>query len=155
MALVIFFVPEPAKGVAEMVRVAAPGGTVAAYVWDFEGGGTPNEPITAEMREMGLTPLRPPSSGASRMEALRELWTGAGVEAIETREITVVRTFADFDEFWITNLAAPSVGPTIAAMPLGDAETLKARVQARLPPDAAGRISYAGRANAIKGRKPR
>jgi hypothetical protein len=89
------------------------------------------------------------------MEALRELWTGAGVEVIETREITVVRTFADFDEFWITNLAAPSVGPTIAAMPLGDAETLKARVQARLPPDAAGRISYAGRANAIKGRKPR
>jgi ubiquinone/menaquinone biosynthesis C-methylase UbiE len=155
MALVIFFVPDPAKGVAEMVRVAAPGGTVAAYVWDFEGGGTPNEPITAEMREMGLTPLRPPSFGASRMEALRELWTAAGVEAIETREITVARTFADFDEFWITNLAAPSVGPTIAAMPLGDAETLKARVQARLPPDAAGHVTYAARANAIKGRKPR
>jgi ubiquinone/menaquinone biosynthesis C-methylase UbiE len=30
MALVIFFVPEPAKGVAEMVRVVAPGGPVAA-----------------------------------------------------------------------------------------------------------------------------
>src|SRR6185369_2343703 len=34
MALVIFFVPEPAKGVAEMRRVVAPGGMVAAYAWD-------------------------------------------------------------------------------------------------------------------------
>src|SRR5213593_2404446 len=31
MALVIFFVPDPAKGVAEMVRVVGPGGIVAAY----------------------------------------------------------------------------------------------------------------------------
>ena len=41
---------------------------------------------------------RPP-----RMEALRELWTGAGLEAVETREITVQRTFADFDDFWTTS----------------------------------------------------
>src|SRR5438552_10368690 len=41
MALVIFFVPEPAKGVAEMVRVVAPGGTIAAYGWEFEGNGRP------------------------------------------------------------------------------------------------------------------
>src|SRR5688572_14989368 len=31
MALVIFFVTDAAKGVAEMVRVVCPGGTVAAY----------------------------------------------------------------------------------------------------------------------------
>ena len=41
MALVIFFVPDPAKGVAEMVRVVSPGGTVAAYAWDMAGGGFP------------------------------------------------------------------------------------------------------------------
>jgi ubiquinone/menaquinone biosynthesis C-methylase UbiE len=34
MALVIFFVPEPAKDVTEMVRVVCPGGLVAAYIWD-------------------------------------------------------------------------------------------------------------------------
>src|SRR3712207_3794143 len=38
MPLVIFFVPEPARGVAEMARVVRPGGTVSAYAWDMEGG---------------------------------------------------------------------------------------------------------------------
>jgi ubiquinone/menaquinone biosynthesis C-methylase UbiE len=154
MALVIFFVPDPAKGVAEMVRVVVPGGTVATYAWDVVGGGLPTEPIFAELRAMDIAPLRPPSFGASRMEALRQLWTGAGLDAVETREISVLRNFADFDEFWTTNLMAPSVGPTVAAMAPGDAERLKARVRARLSPDAAGRITYAARANAIKGRVP-
>src|ERR1700730_4092884 len=81
MALVIFFVPDPAKGVAEMVRVVSPGGTVATYAWDLLGGGFPAEPIHAEMRTMGVTPLLAPSLDASRMEALRGLWTGAGLEA--------------------------------------------------------------------------
>jgi ubiquinone/menaquinone biosynthesis C-methylase UbiE len=44
MPLVIFFVPQPAQGVAEMVRVVAPGGTVAAYAWDMDGGGFPYQP---------------------------------------------------------------------------------------------------------------
>src|SRR5262249_9385592 len=41
MPLVLFFVPDPARGVAEMVRAVRPGGTVAAYVWDMEDGGFP------------------------------------------------------------------------------------------------------------------
>jgi ubiquinone/menaquinone biosynthesis C-methylase UbiE len=89
MALVIFFVSDPVKGVAEMVRVVCPGGMVATYAWDILGGRNPQEPIQAEMRAMGLTPLLPPSSGASRMEALRNLWTGARLDAVETQEITV------------------------------------------------------------------
>ena len=133
MALVLFFVPDPAKGVAEMVRVVCPGGTVATYVWDMLGGGFPLEPIHVEMRAMGVTPLRPPRFDASRMEALRDLWTGAGLDAIETREITVHRTFADFDDFWTINLKGSCVGPTVAAMASGDVELLKKRVRARLP----------------------
>jgi ubiquinone/menaquinone biosynthesis C-methylase UbiE len=155
MALVLFFVPDPAKGVAEMGRVVAPGGTVAAYAWNMLGGGFPGEPIRTEMRAMGLDPPLPPSVGASRIEAMRDLWTGAGLEAVETREITVQRTFADFDDFWTTNLMSGNIGPIIAAMAPADAERLKARVRARLPADAAGRITYAGRANAVKGRVPR
>src|SRR5512138_3506608 len=45
MALVLVFVPDPAKGIAEMVRVVRPGGTVATYMWDMLGGGFPLDPV--------------------------------------------------------------------------------------------------------------
>ena len=54
MPLVIFFVPDPAKGVAEMARVVCPGGTVTAYAWDMPGGGFPYEALQAEMRGLGV-----------------------------------------------------------------------------------------------------
>jgi ubiquinone/menaquinone biosynthesis C-methylase UbiE len=154
MALVLVFVPEPAKGIAEMVRVVRPGGIVAAYMWDMLGGGFPLDPLLIEMREMGLTAPRPPQREASRIEAMRDLWKGAGLEAVETREISVNRTYADFDEFWMTSMKSPSLGPTIAALPTAEVETLKSGVRARLPTDSDGRITHGARANAIKGRLP-
>ena len=150
MALVIFFVPDPAKCVAEMVRVVDSGGFVATYVWDVLDGGLPLEPIQAELRAMGITPPLPPRSDASRMDALRDLWTRAGLEAIKTRQITVQRTFTDFDDFWTTTLIS-SLGPLIAAMSPSGIELLKTRVRTRLPADASGRITYEARANAIAG----
>ena len=112
------------------------------------------EPIHAEIRALGIATLRPPSAEASRIDALRELWTGAGLKAVETREITVQRTFVDFDDFWTTSLLGPSVGPTLAAMASADVELLKTRVRARLPTDTTGRITYGARANAVKGQVP-
>ena len=155
MALVIFFVPDPAKGVAEMVRVVRPGGMVATYAWDMLGGGFPYDPIQVEIRALGITPPLPPSVSASRMEALCDLWTNAGLQAVDTREITVQRTFADFDDFWNSSTITGSLRPTLAAMQAGDVEGLKSRLRARLPPDAAGRITYGARANAIQGRVPK
>jgi hypothetical protein len=89
------------------------------------------------------------------MEAMRDFWTKAGFSAVETRQITVQRTFANFDEFWSTTLSgAPSLRPTLASMSTSDVEVFKTRVRARLPADAAGRITYESRANAVKGRVP-
>ncbi|WP_262271519.1 class I SAM-dependent methyltransferase [Microvirga yunnanensis] len=154
MALVLVFVPEPAKGIAEMARVVRPGGTVAAYMWDMLGGGFPLDPVLVEMRAMGVAPPRPPEMNASRMDVMHDLWTDAGLDAVETREITVHRIFAGFEDFWMTSLKAGSLGPTIAAMASGDVETLKSRVRARLPADGDDRITYSARAHAIKGRLP-
>jgi hypothetical protein len=60
---------------------------------------------------------------------------------------------ANFDEFWAIAQLAPSLRPTTAGMSSQNMERLKARVHARLTADAAGRITYTARANAIKGRK--
>ncbi len=154
MALVIFFVPEPAKGIAEMARVVRPGGTLATYAWDLPGGGFPLEPVHAELRVMGIQPMLPPSPDASRIDVMRDLWTGAGLEAVETRAITVQRRFADFDEFWAINVMAPSFAATMATITSSDVAALKARLRARLTPDATGGITSMARANAVKGRLP-
>jgi SAM-dependent methyltransferase len=154
MALVAVFVPEPAKGVAEMRRVVCPGGTVAAYMWDMLGGGFPFDPIQAELRAMGITPPLPPSIDASRMPALQALWTGAGLAAVETRVITVQRSFTDFENFWSLSTITGGIKPALAAMTAADLERLKAGVRARLPADAQGRITHTARAHAIRGRVP-
>jgi SAM-dependent methyltransferase len=155
MALVVVFVPEPATGLREMVRVVRPGGIVATYVWDMLGGGFPLDPILMEMEAMGLAYPRPPRIEVSGMAALLELWDGAAIDEVETCEITVARIFPDFGDFWRIYARSPSLASILAGLSAGDAETLKARVRSRLPADAEGRITYEARANAIKGRRSR
>ncbi|MDB4887111.1 MAG: methyltransferase protein [Gemmatimonadetes bacterium] len=153
MPLVIFFVPEPARGVAEMARVVASGGIVAAYAWDMLGGGFPHAALLGELRESGLEVPAPPSPEASRLDVLRDLWTGAGLSAVETTEITVHRSFADFDAYWTTLLGAPSVGGLLAAMAPAALARLVAGLRERLPvADSTGRITISSRANAVRGR---
>lgn len=154
MPLVIFFVSHPAKGVAEMVRVVRSGGTVTAYAWDMFGGGFPYDALHVELRALGIAVASPPSADASRVDAMRDLWTNAGLDAVETRAITVQRTFADFDDYWTTVLKGPSVVQKFAAMTPADIALVKDRLRARLPADATGRIAYGARANAVKGRVP-
>jgi SAM-dependent methyltransferase len=155
MPLVIFFVPDPAMGVAEMARVVCPHGIVAAYAWDMAGGGFPYDALKVEMRGLGAEVPEPPSPDASRIEALRDLWTDAGIGGVETREITVQRTFTDFDDYWTTILGSASARSKLAAMPPEDLERLQLRMRARLPTDVAGRITCGARANAVKGRVSR
>ncbi|HYP04356.1 MAG TPA: hypothetical protein VER57_07385, partial [Cyanobium sp.] len=83
-----------------MARVVAPGGTVAAYAWDMEGGGFPYRDVTETLSAVGRSTPMPPSPEASRLEALRDLWAAAGLGDIQTNVIAVERTFADFDAFW-------------------------------------------------------
>ncbi|MGE5451359.1 MAG: class I SAM-dependent methyltransferase [Acidobacteriota bacterium] len=154
MPLVIFFVPEPERGVAEMARVVRPGGIVAAYAWDMFGAGFPYDALQAEMRAMGMALPAPPSPAASRRDVMQDLWVGAGLQAVETREITVERTFENFDDYWATVQGGPSVAGRLAAMSATERAQLQATMRRRLPTDGQGRITYSARANAVKGVVP-
>jgi hypothetical protein len=115
------------------------------------GGGFPYAALQAELRDLGIPVPMPPSPDAAGLDALRQVWTGAGLSAIETREITVQRTFADFDDYWTTIQGGPSVGRGLASMNAESLAALKKRMQSLLPADASGRITCSARANAVKG----
>jgi ubiquinone/menaquinone biosynthesis C-methylase UbiE len=152
MPLVIFFVSDPAKGISEMARVVGPGGLVTAYAWDMPGGGFPYRALFEVLRNQGVVVPSAPSPDASSMDAMRALWTGAGLVALETRVITVQRTFTSFDDYWTTVLGSASVARTLAAMSPGELAPIKARMKVVLPADADGTITYSATANAIAGR---
>jgi ubiquinone/menaquinone biosynthesis C-methylase UbiE len=155
MALVVHFVPNPAKAIAEMARVVRPGGWAASYVWDYPKGGSPTAPLAAAMKAMGLETPTPPSPHATTLPALEELWSTAGFVEITTRIINIPVEFTGFDEFW-TSVTMP-VGPAgkaIADMPPDSRERLRGVLQERTPLTPDGRVVYEARANAIKGWKP-
>jgi hypothetical protein len=135
-----------------MARVVRAGGTVAAYSWDMPGGGFPYQALQDEMRALGIAVPLPPNPDASRLDALRELWAGAGLADVATHAIEVQRTFADFAEWWAIVAGGPSVGARLAAMSAADRERLAERMRERLPADRAGRLVCGARANAISGR---
>ncbi len=152
MALILFFVPDPKQGVAEMQRVTKPGGMVASYTWDILRGGTPPQPVWEVLRELGKEVPLPPSAEVSRFEALKALWAEFGLRDIETRELVVERTFADFDDYWLSMVVS---APSSMVDKLSDEEIaeMKRRLQARLPASASGPITVHGLAAASKGRK--
>lgn len=154
MALVIFFVPDPPKGVAEMARVVAPGGLVAAYAWDMEGGGFPFHPLQAELRAMGQTPAAPPSASASRMDAMQDLWTQAGLTDIETTQITVRRDFPAFEDYWANTTAMANTRGALIDLTEAEIDQLRTKIRTHLTEHADGHLSFQARANAIKGRVP-
>lgn len=152
MALVLLFVPDPQKGVAKMLRVTKPGGMVASYTWDIMGGDSPAQPFWEVLRELGHEPVLPPSRAVSRFDALKALWAGFGLRDIETRELVVERTFADFDDYWLSMVI---ISPSAALAKLSETELaeMKRRLRARLPASAHGAITVHACATAIKGRK--
>ena len=90
----------------------------------------------------------------SSIAALRGAWKEAGIAAVETREITVGRTFATFDEYWSIMGTTASIADVLKSLSAADLTKLRARVSASLPPAADGSIRYESRANAVKGVRP-
>ena len=103
--LVRNFIPDVARGIAEMVCAVRPSGTVAAYVWDYAG----KMEIMRQFWdvEVALDPAASKCDAGQREpalcnpEALKEHFVGAGLTGVEARSIDAAAHFVDFDDYWV------------------------------------------------------
>jgi ubiquinone/menaquinone biosynthesis C-methylase UbiE len=155
MALVITFIPDPAQAIAEMKRVVKPGGMIGTYVWDFLGKGNTQQPLREAVEARGIPVQSTPGHVHSRLENLRAIFTGAGLEAVSVRPIEIDISYPIFDEYWTAQTGfANTVVQHMRKMTEPQIDELKAHLCEHLPRDKAGRIVYKAWANAAKGRVP-
>jgi SAM-dependent methyltransferase len=154
-ALVLNFVPDKEKALAEMKRVARPGGTVGFYVWDYPGGGmefmrafwdaaTALDPGALDLAEDRRFPFCTP-------DGLSELAARAGIENVEHTAIEAPTWFKDFEDFWrpFTLGAGPAPGYCMSLAP--DARRrLREKLDESLPRNADGSIPLKAKAWAVR-----
>jgi ubiquinone/menaquinone biosynthesis C-methylase UbiE len=150
-ALVMNFVPDKARAMSEMRRVARPGGLVAACVWNFAAGLSPSGPLRRAMRTLGIGAPPVPGTAASGLAVLVDLFEEAGLKGLNTTSFEVAVGFRDFDDFWRSQTS--HIVPTtkiIAAMSLEDRLALMEEVRACLRPWGDG-VGYSAWAIAVSG----
>ena len=154
--LVLNFVPEPRAAMTELVRVTAQGGTIAAYVWDYAGtmdlirhffdAAAELDPRAAALDE-GLR------FALCRPDALRALFTDAGLTAVDTTALDIDMPFASFDDYWQPFLGGQGPAPAYAMSLDEPARTkLRERLRERLPIAPDGTLPMRARAWAVRGR---
>ena len=151
-ALVINFIPDQARAMAEMRRVVKPAGLVAGYVWDFTGDLNVARHIQIPLRK--LNPNLPKVIGAdsSRLEPLINLFAGAGFENVTGCPIEAEVTYPSFDAYWRGFIENPSAQSAyIKALPSSEFERFRDTVRSTMPIKADGTITFSARAHAVKG----
>jgi SAM-dependent methyltransferase len=155
--LVINFVPDQPKAVREMCRAARPGGTIAAYVWDyadrmqmmrrFWDAAVALNPAARERDEGVRFPV-------CRPKPLENLFKSAGLREVSVRSIDVPTVFQDFDDYWTPFLSGQAPAPGYC-MSLSEAgrHALRDKIKGSLPFQADGSIQLVARAWAVRGVK--
>jgi SAM-dependent methyltransferase len=148
--LVVHFMTDVEDGIAEMARVARPGGVVAACTWDFSGGmkllGTYWESARA------LEPGAESESSAFDEARLDAIWRGAGLGGVEVDALVVSSRYEDFDELWDTFvLGVGPAGRHLVSQPPERQSAIRAEYVSRLG-EPAGPFELDARAWAVRGR---
>jgi SAM-dependent methyltransferase len=153
--LVLNFVPDQPRALAEMRRAVRPDGKVAIYVWDYAGDmqmmryfwntATLLDPKARDLDEGMRFPV-------CRPDPLRALFTAAGLRDVETVAIDVPTVFNDFDDYWLPFLGGQGPAPGYCmSLAGGDRLALCERLRASLPAGPDGKIRLIARAWAVQG----
>lgn len=156
--LVLNFVPQAPRMVAEMTRVVRPGGVIAAYVWDYAGkmelmryfwnAAVALDASVIDLDEGRRFPICQPTP-------LTDLFAQAELSEVEVRPIDVATDFRDFDDYWSPFLGGQGPAPGYAVSLSEDrCAVLRERIRSELPISEDGSIHLIARAWAVRGRKP-
>ena len=156
--LVLNFVPDTQKALAEMMRVTKRSGKVAGYVWDYAGGmemmryfwdaAIAVSPEDSKLDQAERFPICQP-------QPLEALFTDTGLTAVCSRPIEIPTVFKNFDDYWFPFLGKQGAAPTyLASVNEKIREKIRAHLQARLLASADGAIPLRARAWAIQGTLP-
>jgi SAM-dependent methyltransferase len=132
--LVVHFMTDPVAGLRQMARVTRPGGVVAACVWDHAGGRGPVSAFWRAARE--LDPAADDESGlaGAREGHLAELFSQAGLGAVEASTLTVPVGQADFGSWWEPfTLGVGPAGAYLAALDDDRRNALREQCRRQLP----------------------
>jgi len=156
--LVLNFVPDLARALAEARRVVVPGGLVAGYVWDYAGGmefirafwdaAVALDPAARELDQAKRFPIAAP-------DPLAAAFTAARFDSVEVRPIEIPTLFADFEDLWQPFLGGTGTAPAyLATLEPAAREALHWKVQSSVPAEPDGSIRLSARAWAVRGRRP-
>jgi len=141
-----------------MARVSRPGGTVAAYVWDYSGGmelmrrfwdaAVALDPAARDLDEGRRF------GAICRPEILADLFRDAGLRRVEACAVDVPTLFRDFDDYWTPFLGGQGPAPGYAmALSEDRRDALRDRIRADLPIADDGSIPLVARAWAVRGER--
>jgi SAM-dependent methyltransferase len=153
--LVLNFLPDPDGAVACSRERLRPGGTVAAYVWDYSEGMEFlrlfwDEAVALDSHAVVLHEgKRFPLCTAA---ALASLFRKGGLTEVETCALEIPTEFHTFDDYWMPFLQGTGPAPSyVASLDSPSRERLRERLERRLPVEGNGRISLRARAWAARG----
>ena len=152
--LMLNFAPDADAALAAMVA-AAPGGTVAAYVWDYAGRmqllrtfwdvACSLDVAAIDLDEAQRFPICEP-------RALVSLWERSGLTEVRTTGIEVTTEFADFEDLWSPFLGGTGAAPAyVATLDATAQERLREGMRRMVHPEPDGRILMHARAWAVRG----
>jgi SAM-dependent methyltransferase len=132
--LVVHFMADPIAGLREMLRVARPGGTVAACVWDHDGGGGPLNVFWEAARRLDPDVRTEAHLAGAREGHLAELLGEAGATDIEHAALLVRVEHPTFEEWWEPyTLGVGPAGVHVAALDAAGRERLRDGCLALMP----------------------